>query len=204
MPIKTKMNEYERFYNDQNYQKIIGLDEAGRGCIAGPLVCAGVIFEPGYDNPLIKDSKQLTPMQRAIAARIIKQDCIAYNVVVLNPQVVDEMNPKQASRVGMQECVKTCNVKPDFALVDFEKLDLAIPSLSIVKGDQKSVSIAAASILAKEVRDALIVQYDHQYPEYKFRKNKGYLTLEHRQALEKYGPIKGLHRFSYKPIKKDA
>lgn len=194
------MNKYEYEANQIGYQYIIGVDEVGRGCIAGPLVCAGVIFPIGYTNSEIKDSKMLSIKQREKLYDQIIQDCLAYHIVIISPEEVDHINPKQASRLGMKRCVQEIEFKPDYALIDFEKLDIDIPSLSLVKGDQKSVSIAAASIIAKVYRDRILDELHTKYPQYDFLHNKGYLTKKHIQALKDFGPIKSIHRFSYKPI----
>lgn len=197
------MNKYELNAHKNGYQLVIGVDEVGRGCIAGPLVCAGVIFPIGYTNNEIKDSKLLTIKQREKLYDQIIQDCLDYHIVVISSAEVDNINPKQASRLGMKRCVQEIKLKPDYVLIDFEKLDIDITSLSLVKGDQKSISIAAASIIAKVYRDRLLDELHLLYPLYGFNKNKGYLTKQHLNAINEYGPIKSIHRFSYKPIKKD-
>ncbi len=202
MPTKTNMTQYEDQAHAQGYQYVMGVDEVGRGCIAGPLVCAGVIFPVGYCNPDIRDSKQLSACQRERLVEVIHRDCLGYQIVCLEPEIVDQLNPKKASQLGMVRCVQECSLAPDYVLVDFEPLNLSIPSISLVKGDQKSVSIAAASILAKVYRDHLMDEMDPLYPEYHFKSNKGYLTAAHQAAIVTFGPIAKVHRFSYKPIKK--
>lgn len=197
------MNKYELNAHKNGYQLVIGVDEVGRGCIAGPLVCAGVIFPIGYVNHEIKDSKLLTSKQREKLYSQIINDCIDYQIEIISPNDVDKLNPKQASRLGMKKCIENIHTKSDYVLIDFEKLDIDIPSVSITKGDQKSVSIAAASILAKVYRDKILDELHLQYPQYDFLHNKGYLTKKHMQALNELGPIIDVHRYSYKPIKKD-
>lgn len=197
------MKKYEKIAYQQNYRLIGGLDEVGRGCIAGPLVCALVILPKDYNNNQINDSKLLSHKKREQLAKEIISVAIDYNIQTINSSIVDKINPKQASRQGMIQCIEAITTKPDYCLIDFEKLDLDIPSESIVKGDQKSISIAAASIIAKVYRDNIMVDLGKTYPNYGFEKHKGYLTKMHREAITKYGPIKGMHRFSYRPIRED-
>ncbi|MDK2819934.1 MAG: ribonuclease HII [Mycoplasmataceae bacterium] len=197
------MKKYEKIAYQQNYQLIGGLDEVGRGCIGGPLVCALVILPVDYDNKEINDSKLLSAKKRQELAQEIINVAIDYNIQVISPQVVDQINPKNASKEGMLKCIEAIKTKPDYCLIDFEKLDIAIPNSSITKGDQQSISIAAASIMAKVYRDNMMVELGKQYPNYGFEKHKGYLTKFHWEALDKYGPLPGIHRFSYRPLKKD-
>lgn len=196
------MKQYEKEAYQNNYKLVGGLDEVGRGCIAGPLVCALVILPKDYDNSEINDSKSLSSKKREELYEEIINIAIDYNIQEITSQVVDKINPKNASKLGMIKCIEKIKIKPDYCLIDFEKLDLDIPNKSIVKGDQKSISIAAASIIAKVYRDNLMVKLSSKYPKYNFEKHKGYLTKFHQNAIEKYGPIKGVHRFSYRPIKK--
>lgn len=196
------MYKYEKKLASNGYKLIAGIDEVGRGCIAGPLVCAIVILPIGYKNSQIKDSKLLSAKKRDILDKQIKKDAIAYHIEMIDPIIVDQLNPKQASRLGMKLCVEKIKIRPDFLLIDFEKIDSKIEQLSITKGDQNSISIAAASIIAKVYRDSYMTNLNDKYPKYNFSANKGYLTKNHILALSKYGPLKDIHRFSYKPIKK--
>lgn len=195
------MNKFENQLIKKGFTKIAGIDEVGRGCIAGPLVCAIVILPVDYMNNEIKDSKQLTVIKRKKLSNIIKKVAIDYHIEVIEPSLVDKLNPKQASRFAMKKCVEEIKIKPDFLLIDFESINSNIPQLSIVKGDQKSISIAAASIIAKVYRDDLMDKIDKKYPLYDFKNNKGYLTKKHLLSLKENGPIKNIHRYSYKPIK---
>lgn len=195
------MNKFENQLIKKGFTKIAGIDEVGRGCIAGPLVCAIVILPVDYMNNEIKDSKQLTVIKRKKLSNIIKKVAIDYHIEVIKPSLVDKLNPKQASRFAMKKCVEEIKIKPDFLLIDFESINSNIPQLSIVKGDQKSISIAAASIIAKVYRDDLMDKIDKKYPLYDFKNNKGYLTKKHLLSLKENGPIKNIHRYSYKPIK---
>lgn len=196
------MKKYENELYLNGYKYVAGLDEVGRGCIAGPLVAAMVIFKPDYINNEIKDSKLLNHQQRIKLEKQIKDNAICWEVFEVDPFLVDQLNPKQASRYAMLKCIEKAKIKPDFLLIDFEKLDTNIKQLNLVKGDKISQSIAAASIIAKVYRDRIMIELDKKYPEYKFKDNKGYLTMQHKLAINEYGPIKNVHRYSYKPIKK--
>ena len=201
-------NNIEKYYvHESKYWKdnkslVLGLDEAGRGCWAGPLVVAGCILPNNYQNDKIKDSKQLSPAQREKLFEQIIEDAISYQIIFVTPNDVDKFNPKQASINGMFEIVKTIQPRPTVALVDAEKLPKSdIETISIIKGDANSISIAAASILAKVSRDRYMVEIDTKYPQFSFAKHKGYGTAEHLKELKNNGPIKDFHRYSYKPVK---
>lgn len=178
---------------------IIGLDEAGRGPMAGPLVVGGVIFRPGYYREDINDSKQLTEKKREELYDIIVRDALAYQIEIIDVDDVDRLNVYQASKKGMLDAIEHIHIKPDYALTDAMPLGTAIEHQAIVKGDNLSISIAAASILAKVTRDRIMKQYDLQYPEYGFAKNKGYPTKQHKEALQLYG-ITPIHRKSFQPV----
>ncbi len=198
--MKNNMYYYEQKYHNQGYKLIAGVDEVGRGCIAGPLVAASCILPINYKNDDIKDSKQLSFNKREKLFDIIVNDCIDYNIQIIEPNIVDKQNPKQASINAMIKSLLEIKTKPDFVLIDYEKLDISIDNESIVKGDSKSISIAAASILAKVTRDRIMIDLSKKYIEYGFENHKGYGTKIHLEALKKYGPIKSIHRFSYKPV----
>ena len=191
---------YEQAAYEAGYQKIIGLDEAGRGPMAGPLVVAGVIFPQGYYDERINDSKKLTAKKREALYNIIIENALAYHIEVISVEEVDELNVYRASQTGMIRCVEKINIKPDYALTDAMPLKDVIPHDAIVKGDAKSLSIGAASILAKVTRDHIMIDYAKQYPEYGFEKHKGYPTKAHKDALEKYG-VTPIHRKSFAPVK---
>ena len=178
---------------------IIGLDEAGRGPMAGPLVVAGVIFKEGYYNESINDSKQLSEKKREQLYDLIIENALAYHIEVIDIEEVDKLNVYQASRTGMIRCVEKISLKPDFALTDAMPLGDTIEHLSIIKGDALSLSIGAASILAKVTRDRLMRDYDKIYPEYGFAKHKGYPTKAHKEALKLYG-VTPIHRRSFAPV----
>ena len=192
--------QYENEAYQKGYHYIIGLDEAGRGPMAGPLVVGGVIFPKGFYDERINDSKKLTEKKREALYDFIIEKALAYDIEVISVEEVDKLTVYEASRTGMRRIIERIGVKPDFALTDAMPLgDDAIDHLSIIKGDAKSASIAAASIIAKVTRDRLMLQYDEQYPEYGFAQHKGYGTAEHIAALRKYGPC-SIHRKSFEPV----
>ncbi len=193
---------YENRLFLRNAKYIAGVDEAGRGCWAGPLVVAACILPIKYKNDNIRDSKTLSIKKRHELFDTIIKDALDYQIIFIDPEEVDKLNPKEASIVGMRRALTSLKTVPDVALIDFEKIpNLNIKQQSIIKGDAKSISIAAASILAKVARDNYMVKINKKYPQYNFSKHKGYGTLEHVKEIKKYGAIKGFHRFSYKPVK---
>lgn len=199
---KNDMYRYERKYWNQGNEYILGLDEAGRGPWAGPLVVAGCILPKGYKNDEINDSKKLSMKKRERLFDEIIKSAIAYDILFISAQDVDKLNPKQASINGMYEVFSSIKPTAQVVLIDAEKVPkIKVKTESIIKGDAKSISIAAASILAKVARDRYMIEIANKYPEYHFDSNKGYGTIEHLKAIQKFGPIKGFHRFSYRPIK---
>ncbi len=192
--------EYESKYYDKGLTLIAGSDEAGRGPLAGPLVVAACILPKGYQHELINDSKKLTDKKRRMLYETIKKDALAYHIEVIDIETIDKINIYQASKLGMKICLEKLSIKPEAALLDAMNLDMDYPVESIIKGDEKSLSIAAASILAKVYRDDLMIEYSKEYPQYQFDKNKGYGTKVHLEALDKYG-ITPLHRKTYEPVK---
>ena len=192
--------QYENEAYQKGYHYIIGLDEAGRGPMAGPLVVGGVIFPKGFYDERINDSKKLTEKKREALYDFIIEKALAYDIEVISVEEVDKLNVYEASRTGMRRIIERIGVKPDFALTDAMPLgDDAIDHLSIIKGDAKSMSIGGASILAKVTRDRIMKDYAKIYPEYGFEKHKGYVTKAHKEALATYG-ICPIHRRSFKPV----
>ncbi len=189
-------NEYENQYWANN-QLVVGIDEAGRGPLAGPLVVAGVVFPIGYDTGDIYDSKKLTEKKREQLFEVIKRDALFYDIEIVSPEVIDKYNILEATRNAMSTIALKAPV--EIVLTDAMKLRIDKTVIDLVKGDMKSGSIAAGSILAKVTRDHIMYELDKQYPEYNFKKNKGYPTREHLEALEKYGAL-DIHRKSYKPV----
>lgn len=193
--MKTE-NLYENKYWNENI-KIVGIDEAGRGPLAGPLVVAGVIFPIGYDTGEIYDSKKLTAKKREELFDIIIRDALYYNIQIVEEKIIDDLNILGATKMATAKIAR--DAPTDIVLTDAVKLDIDKTVIDLVKGDQKSGSIAASSILAKVTRDRIMDELDLIYPQYNFKKNKGYPTAEHLQALRKYG-ITSIHRKSYRPV----
>ncbi len=176
-----------------------GTDEAGRGCLAGPVTAAAVILSPNFENSILNDSKQLSEGKRNILRPIIEQQAICYGVVHIYPEVIDEINILNASIYGMHQALNKLSETPEFIIVDGNKFKPFnnISYECIVKGDSKFMSIAAASVLAKTYRDAYMLNIHEEFPMYNWKKNKGYPTKEHREAIKKYGSTK-YHRKSFR------
>ncbi len=194
---KTRLEFEEEYYN-KGYQFIIGVDEAGRGPMAGELVVAGVMFPRDYYDERINDSKQLSKKKRDELYQIIIDNALAYHIEILSVEQVDSLNVYQASKQGMLECIDVIKKENTFVLSDAMPLG-DIEHLAIIKGDQLSMSIAAASILAKYTRDKLMLEHSKTYPQYGFESHKGYVTKKHKEALVEYG-ICPIHRRSFKPV----
>ena len=176
-----------------------GTDEAGRGCLAGPVTAAAVILPDDFEHPLLNDSKQLTEKDRDFLRPIIEQSALCYSVTHLDSGVIDEINILNASIKAMQECIKKLNPMPLHIIVDgnrFKAID-NIPHTCIIKGDSKFMSIAAASILAKTYRDEFMCRIHEEFPMYNWKQNKGYPTLEHREAIRQYGTTP-YHRMTFR------
>lgn len=192
---------------EKNKAKLIaGFDEAGRGPLAGPVSSAGVVLPPDYDNPKINDSKKLTDKERRELFVEIKKVALAYYVCLVPVETIDKINILEADRLGMETALMEISkkVKVDYIITDYVALHTKIPVLAIPKGDATSLSVAAASILAKVTRDDYMIELDKKYPEYHFAQNKGYGTKAHIEALKKYGYIKGVHRLSFEPVRSIA
>ena len=194
--------DFDEQYYKQGYHYIVGTDEAGRGCLLGPVFAAAVILPPDFHSPLINDSKKLTAKKREEAFDIITKNAIDYAIAFIEPDEIDEVNILNASRMAMQKAIASLHTKFDLILTDCMKMKgYDVPVIDLVHGDALSQTIAAASILAKVSRDRLCLELDKKYPEYNIKNNKGYGTKDHLEALEKYGPVKHLHRFSYAPVR---
>lgn len=192
------MYDFEDKYRNLGYKNIAGTDEVGRGPLAGPLVCASVILDPNNEIKGLNDSKKLTEKKREILDIEIREKALAYSVVFIEIEEIDKLNIYQASKKGMIDALKKLSIKPDFVLSDCMPLG-DIPHESIIKGDSKSATIAAASIIAKVARDNHMIELSKKYPEYGFESHKGYPTKKHLEALDKYGVL-DIHRRSYKPV----
>lgn len=195
-----EMTTFEKKYRAQGYQYIVGIDEVGRGPLAGPVVAAAVILPEDFFLAGIDDSKKLTENKREEYAEFIKREALAYSISMIDANEIDEMNIYQATKKAMLTAIASLHIKPDFLLIDAMKLDTPYSSESIIKGDAKSVSIAAASIVAKVARDQLMKDISLSYPVYGFQQNMGYGTKEHIEAIQKYG-ITPYHRKSFAPVK---
>ena len=192
----------EQFYTDK-IQVIVGVDEAGRGPLAGPVVAAACILPRAYINKEINDSKQLTEKKREELFEIIKRDAVAYGIGVVSAEEIDRLNIYEATKKAMTQAIDNLKIKYDLILTDAMPLKgFAVEVIPIIKGDAKVLPIAAASIIAKVTRDHMMYELAEKYPEYAFDEHKGYGTAKHMEALKKYGPIEGIHRFSYKPVRK--
>ena len=189
------MREFENKYSDLAY--VAGIDEAGRGPLAGPVVAAAVILPKDIFLPFLNDSKKVTEKRRDVLFDEIKKNAIAYGIGIASNTLIDEINILQATYEAMREAINALEKIPDVLLVDAVHIpDINIKQVGIVKGDAKSVNIAAASILAKVTRDRIMAEYDKIYPEYGFASNKGYGTATHIAALKEVGPC-AIHRKSF-------
>lgn len=188
---------YERKLYEDGYRYICGVDEVGRGPLAGPVVCAAVIMPFNELIDGVDDSKKLTAKRREKLDILIRERAIAYAICRVEPQVIDEINILQATRLCMKNAVEKLSVKPDFVLTDGNMtLDISIPQQSVIGGDAASYSIGAASVIAKVNRDALMDEYAKEYPFYAFEKNKGYGTAVHISAIKEHG-LCPIHRRSF-------
>ncbi|WP_051585789.1 ribonuclease HII [Caldanaerobius polysaccharolyticus] len=187
---------YETQARNTGYKFIGGIDEAGRGPLAGPVVAACVILPEGLYIEGLNDSKKLTPSKREKLYLEIQKAAVDIGIGLVDQDVIDEINILNATKKAMMMAIDKLRVKPDIILTDAVKLDVSIPQISIIKGDQKSASIAAASIIAKVYRDRLMIKYHEDFPQYGFKSNKGYGTKTHIEAIKKYG-ITPLHRKSF-------
>lgn len=190
---------YERDLINNGINLIGGIDEVGRGPLVGPVVAACVILPINYKLEGLTDSKKLTEKKREKFYDILIKDAICYGVGIVSEEEIDKINIYEATKKAMILAIENCKIKPNHVLIDAMKLEIDIPSTSIIKGDSKSLSIAAASVIAKVVRDKMMIDLDQKYPMYDFKNNKGYPTKKHLEAINKYGIIKE-HRKSYSPV----
>jgi ribonuclease HII len=194
------MYQYEQALYDQGITYIAGVDEAGRGPLAGPVVAAAVILKKGETFTYVNDSKKLSEKERERALIEIKEKAIAIGIGISSVEEIDLINIYRASREAMLSALKQLKVKPEYILTDAMPMEIDTPMQAIIKGDAKSVSIAAASIVAKTTRDAYMLEMDKLFPQYGFAKHKGYPTKDHLEALKTYGPTP-IHRKTYQPVK---
>ena len=189
---------YEKTFWTKN-ETVAGVDEVGRGPLAGPVVTAAVIIDEKFDLTDVNDSKKLSAKRRQELFPLVLKEAVSVAIGLKSPQVIDEINIYEADRLAMAEAVKNLDVKPDALLVDAMQVPVQLPQVRLIKGDAKSNSIAAASIVAKVFRDNLMADYAKIYPEYHFDENAGYGTQAHLQALAKYGPTP-IHRKTFAPV----
>ena len=192
--------QYERQLINKGITLIAGVDEVGRGPLVGPVVTAAVILPVNYKLEGLTDSKKLTPKKRDKFYDIIMHDAVSVSIGMKDANVIDEVNIYEATKLAMMDAINGLNIKPEHVLIDAMPLDLDIAHTSIIKGDAKSLSIAAASVIAKVTRDRMMDELDIKYPMYNYKKNKGYPTKEHIEAINKYGIIEG-YRKTYGPVK---
>jgi ribonuclease HII len=193
------MLDYERIIWNQGIGLVCGVDEAGRGPLAGPVVSAAVVFPKDFYPEGVNDSKKLSASQRERLFDLITENALDFGVGVVDHESIDRINILNASLLSMQKAIRKLKIVPEMVLVDgrIKIPHLKIPQIALVKGDNLSVSVASASILAKVTRDRLMEGFHRKYPQFSFDKNKGYSTKAHREALENYGPCK-IHRRSFK------
>lgn len=194
---------YEKDLHEKGYKIIAGCDEAGRGPLYGPVVAACCVLPDDFKLEGLTDSKQLTEKKREKYIDYIKDNALAYGIGIVSAEEIDEINIYEASRKAMLIALEQVKqkLKVDYVITDAMPLSIDIPSLSIIKGDAKSITIAAASVIAKVTRDRMMYEIDEKYPNYGFKKHKGYPTKMHLEAINKYGLIEG-YRKTYGPVKK--
>jgi len=192
--------EFETKAREREFSNIAGVDEAGRGPLAGPVVAAAVIFSSSIDIAGLDDSKKLSAKKREALFPKIQEKAIAYGMSVVDPEVIDEINILQAARLAMKQAVDQLNPVPDLLLIDGnQKIESSLDQWAIIKGDSKSLSIAAASVLAKVTRDRIMEDYHKLYPQYQFDRHKGYGTKLHRTLIQEHGPCP-IHRSTFKGV----
>lgn len=191
---------FERELLNKGITLIAGIDEVGRGPLVGPVVACSVILPVNYKLEGLTDSKKLSEKKREEFYDILVKDAISYGIGIIDNDKIDEVNIYEATKLAMLDAIKNMKVKPEYLLIDAMKLNTDIPSNSIIKGDSKSLSIAAASVIAKVERDRMMLELDKKYPYYDFKNNKGYPTKKHIEAIKEHG-ITSLHRKTYGPVK---
>lgn len=194
--------EYENKLYKQGINYIGGVDEVGRGPLVGPVVAACCVLPKDFVLEGLTDSKKLSEKKRNVFFDYIKDNCICYGIGIVEPEIIDEVNIYQATKIAMKQAISKVEeqIDLDHVLIDAMPLDLDIPTTSIIKGDSKSISIAAASVLAKVTRDSMMYELDKKYPQYGYASHKGYPTKKHLEAIHKYGLIEG-YRKTYGPVR---
>ncbi len=195
-----QMLRYEKELYKAGYQAIAGIDEVGRGPLAGPVVAAAVILPLGCKIKGLNDSKKIPKKKHQEIYQAVMDKALAVGIGLMDSNIIDQVNIYEATKLAMKEALSKLSLKPDYLLIDAMKLDVEIPQESIIKGDANSLSIAAASIVAKITRDKLMADYDKEFPRYGFAKNAGYGTKSHLQGLERNG-VTPIHRKTFEPVK---
>ena len=190
---------YERKLKEKGIKLIGGVDEVGRGPLVGPVVASCVILPDEFELGGLTDSKKLSEKKREEFYDKIMDQAVSVGIGIIDAKKIDEVNIYEATKLAMKEAIKNCKIKPEHILIDAMPLDIDIPTTSIIKGDLKSITISAASVIAKVTRDRMLIELDKKYPMYDFKNNKGYPTKKHLEAIEKYGILKS-HRRSYSPV----
>ena len=193
------MKEFENELYESGIKYIAGIDEVGRGPLVGPVVTAAVILPKDFYDERINDSKKLTEKKRELLYDVIMENAVSVGIGISSEDVIDDINILEATKKAMIEAVNNLSVKPEHLLIDAVKLNVDIPQTSIIKGDAKSESIAAASVIAKVTRDSMMYELSKDFPEYEFDKHKGYPTKKHIENVKKYGLL-DIYRFTFKPI----
>lgn len=197
---EVNLYQYEEALWNEGKEYVAGVDEVGRGPLVGPVVTACVILPKDFSCPGLTDSKKLSEKKRNEFYDYIMEHALSVSVGMKDEKVIDEVNIYEATKLAMYEAIEKSKITPDHVLIDAMKLEnLTIPSTSIIKGDAKSITIAAASVIAKVARDRMMYELDKEHPEYDFRHNKGYPTKKHLEAIEKYGVLP-CHRRSFGPV----
>lgn len=191
--------KYERELREKGVTLIAGVDEVGRGPLVGPVVAACCILPEKFNLDGLTDSKKLSEKKRDFFFEEIKRQAISYGIGVVSAKKIDEVNIYEATKIAMKDAINNMPIKPEHILIDAMPLELDIPTTSIIKGDLKSITISAASVLAKVTRDRMLYELDKEYPMYDFKNNKGYGTKKHLEAIETFGVIDE-HRRSYSPV----
>jgi len=191
---------FERRARRQGYALVAGLDEAGRGCLFGPVCAAAVILNDARPIRGLNDSKQLLPERRTILAERIRERAVAFSIAFVTADEIDRINIYQASRLAMRMALDALTPQPHYLLIDALCIDSPLPQEGIIQGDERSFSVAAASILAKTARDASMAEWHERYPAFGFMRHKGYGTPEHLSALSQYGPTPH-HRMTFAPVR---
>lgn len=195
-----QMTAFERKVHEQGFQFIAGIDEVGRGPLAGPVIACAVILPKDFKLHGLTDSKKLTEAKREEYFDYINENALAVSYGIISAEEIDKLNILEATKKAMVTAIQNLSIKPDYLLIDAVKLATPYPSESIIQGDAKSISIAAASVMAKVTRDRMMKKLHEDYPEYFFHKNMGYGTKDHLEAIRQYG-ITPYHRKSFEPIK---